>query len=81
MRWSGSRAWSGSGSRVLWVVGAAWLLAPVLGVVDVCRAAHFPAWVTWLLAVVTVALCALLAVAVLAVTDPGERERREAGRR
>ena len=70
-----------SGRRVLWVFGVAWVLAPVPGVVDACRTAHLPGWLTSMLAVVAVVLCALLAVVVLAVMDPGEHARGEEPRR
>jgi hypothetical protein len=76
MRSIGERGRTAAGRRVLYVFAAAWVLTPVIAVVQACRAAHVPGWVIPVAVVVTVVLSALLALVVLAVVEPDDRERR-----
>ena len=77
MRSIGERGRTAAGRRVLYVFAAAWVLTPVLAVVQACRSVSLPIWVIALAVVATVILSALLALVVLAIVEPVDRERRD----
>ena len=76
MRRFGEHGQMTAGRRVLYVFAAAWVLVPVIGVVHWCQGRQLPGWVVALLAAATVVSCVVLALVVLAVVEPVEREGR-----
>jgi len=72
----GERWQTAAGRRVLYVFATAWVLVPVVGVVHWCQGRQLPGWVVALLATATVALCVVLALVVLVVVEPVDREGR-----
>jgi hypothetical protein len=64
-----------AGRRVLYVFAALWVLTPVLATVRACQSRGLPTWMTALAVVLTLVLSALLALVVLAVVEPVDREQ------